>query len=133
MDENIINECQTLAQLDEIEKSFSMTEQQQRSIFERRLEIFHRIARWRTENQEVGLVPTISDFRMRTQREQFLAEWNDDQAILEANNRGGKRSPEEVSDDYDVQIGRGQDDERPFNIESVTQVNIKKFKTTGMN
>ena len=35
--------------------------------------------------------------------------------------------------DEPVQIGRGQDDERPFNIESVTQVNIKKFRTTGMN
>ena len=37
--------------------------------------------------------------------------------------------------DHDVplQVGRGQDDERPFNIESLTQVNIKKFRTTGMN
>ena len=39
---------------------------------------------------------------------------------------------EEMIDGEAVQIGRGQD-ERPFNIESVTQVNIKKFRTTGMN
>ena len=36
-------------------------------------------------------------------------------------------------DDEPVQIGPGQDDERPFNIVSVTQVNIKKFRTTGRN
>ena len=36
-------------------------------------------------------------------------------------------------DDEPVPIGRGQDDERPFNIESVTQMNIKMFRTTGMN
>ena len=34
---------------------------------------------------------------------------------------------EEMIDGETVQIGRGQD-ERPFNIESVTQVNIKKFR-----
>ena len=50
-------------------------------------------------------------------------------------NRGEKRSYDEMpdGDDEPVQIGRGQDDERPFNIESVTQVNIKKIRTTGMN
>ena len=37
-----------------------------------------------------------------------------------------------MTDGEAVQIGRSQD-ERPFNIESVTQVNIKKFRTTGMN
>ena len=35
--------------------------------------------------------------------------------------------------DEQMQFGRGQDDERPFNIESVTQVNIEKSRTTGMN
>ena len=50
-------------------------------------------------------------------------------------NRGEKRSYDEMldGDDEPVQISRGQDDERPFNIGSVTQVNIKKFRTTGMN
>ena len=35
--------------------------------------------------------------------------------------------------DEPIQVGRGQDNERPFNIESVTQVNIKQFRTTVMN
>ena len=40
--------------------------------------------------------------------------------------RGQKRSNDETLD------GNGPvQDEKPFNIESVTQVNIKKFRTTG--
>ena len=90
-----------------------------------------------------------------------LVGWNNDEVILQANrgekrsydemldgdepvqmndalqlNRGEKRSYDKMldgDDDEPVQIGRGQDDEKPFNIESVTQVNIKKFRTTGMN
>ena len=49
-------------------------------------------------------------------------------------NRGEKRSYEKVLDgDELLLVGRCQDNERPFNIESVTQVNIKKFRKTGMN
>ena len=50
-------------------------------------------------------------------------------------NQGKKRSYDEMldGDDEPVQICRGQDDERPFNIESITRVNIKKFRMTGMN
>ena len=49
-------------------------------------------------------------------------------------NPSEKRSYEEMLDgDEPLQVGHGQDDERLFNIESVTQVNIKKFRTTGIN
>ena len=52
---------------------------------------------------------------------------------LQLNRGGEKRFYEEMLDgDEPLQIGRGQDDERPFNIESVTQVNIKKFRTTSI-
>ena len=54
---------------------------------------------------------------------------------LQLNGGGGgeKRSYKEMLDgDEPLQIGRGQDDERPFNIESVAQVNIKKFRTTSI-
>ena len=108
----------------------------------------------------MGLAPDLIDTWTPEQRERFLREWNNDEAILQANrgekmsydemmdgdepvqmndalqlNRGEKRSYDEMldGDDEPVQIGRGQDDERPFNIGSVTQVNIKKFRTTGMN
>ena len=133
----------------------TLTEQEQRLVFERQMEIFQRIAEWRMENERMGLVPDISDTWTPEQREAFLRDWFDDQVILQTNHgekrsheeinegastsqtgRGQKRSYEEMldgDDDEPVEIGRGQDDEKPFNIESVTQVNIKKFKTTGMD
>ena len=39
----------------------SLTEEEQRLVFERKLEIFQRIAQWRAENQELGLSSDISD------------------------------------------------------------------------
>ena len=106
----------------------------------------------------MGLAPDLIDTWTPEQRERFLREWNNDEVILQANrgekmsydemmdgdepvqmndalqlNRGEKRSYDEMldGDDEPVQIGRGQDYERPFNIGSVTKVNIKKFRTTG--
>ena len=132
-----------------------IADQEQRLVFERQMEIFQRIVEWGMENERMGLVPGISDTCTPEQREAFLRDWFDDEVILPANH-GEKRSHEEINegastsqtgrgqkrsydemldgdDDEPVQIGRGQDDERPFNVESVTQVNIKKFRTTGMN
>ena len=74
---------------------------------------------------------TVSDFWTPHQRQKYSSEWNDDQTILESLQvgRGQKRTFDEMQDDAQV----AQDEERPFNIESVTQVNTKKFRTTGMN
>ena len=60
------------------------------------------------------------------QREIFLRDWFDDRSINEGalqTGRGEKRSYEE--DD--------EDDERPYAIENVKEVNIKKFRTKGTN
>ena len=96
-----ISKCQTQAELAEFERIHVLNEEQQRLVFERRLEIFRRIARWRTENQEVGLEPTIFilDFWTLAQREQFLSDWNDNEAILESpqTGRGQKRTFEEIN------------------------------------
>ena len=63
---------------------------------------------------------------MPEQRPRFLDEWNDDQSMLQLGG-GQKRSRDEIHDEP------AQDDERPFYIESVTQVNTKKFRTNAMN
>ena len=154
MNKEIIN-CHTIAELNSLQRMHTLTDQEQRLVFERQMEIFQRIAEWRMENERMGLVPDISDTWTPEQREAFLHDWFDDHVILQANH-GEKRSHEEINegastlqtgrslkrsydemldgdDDEPVQIVRGQDDERPFNIESVTQVNIKKFRTTGRN
>ena len=75
--EEKINACQTLADIAEL------NEEERRSVFERRLQIFLRIQKWREENKRLGLEPTISDFWTPEQRQRFLDEWNDDSYIIE--------------------------------------------------
>ena len=64
------------------------------------------------------------------QRQRFL-DWNDDSYIMEAS-RGEKRTYDEMmGKEPTEQVGHG--DERPFYIESVRQVNMKKFRTKAMS
>ena len=54
-----------------------LTEEEQRLVFERKLEIFQRIAQWRAENQELGLSPDISDNWTPALRERLISYyWN---------------------------------------------------------
>ena len=97
MDEKI-NACQTLADIVELERTHSLNEEEQRFVFERRLQIFLRIQESREENKKLGLEPTISDSWTPEQRQRFLDEWNDEQTILESVQvgRGQKRSHDEI-------------------------------------
>ena len=142
--EEKINACQTLAELAELERTHSLNEEEQRLVFERRLWIFLRIYEWREENERLGLEPTISDFWTPEQRETYLRDWLDDSDAIEAI-RGEKRTHDEMMNEepsisYQVneevlQMGRGEvdDNERPFYIESIRQVNTKKFRMKAMN
>ena len=103
---------------------------------------------WRSENEQLGLAPDINDTWTPMQRQRFLQDWQDDEIMLQPV-RGQKRSYEEMAADDDwapvTQVGRGHkrsheemddDDDSdgiPFIVESVKQVNVKKFKTTDMN
>ena len=134
--EEKISACQTLAELAELERIHSLNEEEQRLVFERRLQIFQRIHEWREENKNLGLEPAISDFWTPEQRQRFLDEWSDDSYIIEAT-RGEKRTYDEMMSEEPStsQMGRGEvdegDNERPFYIESVRQVYTKKFKTNA--
>ena len=132
--EEKINACQTLAELAELERTHLLHEEEQRLVFERRLQIFQRIYEWREENKKLGLEPTISDFWTPEQRQRFLDEWSDDSYIIEAS-RGEKRTYDEMMSEEPStsQLGRGEvdDNERPFYIESARQVYAKKFKTNA--
>ena len=142
--EEKINAFQTLADIAELERTHLLNEEERRLVFERRLRIFLRIHEWREENERLGLESTISDFWTPEQRETYLRDWLDDSDVMEAV-RGEKRTHdkmmnEEPSTSHQIneevlQMSRGEvdDNERPFYIESVTQVNTKKFKTKAMN
>ena len=134
--EEKINACQTLAELCELERIHSLNEEEQRLVFERRLQLFQRIHEWREENKKLGIEPGISDFWTPEQRQRFLNEWNEDSYIIEAS-RGEKRTHDEMMSEEPStsQLGRGEgdegDNERPFYIVSARQVYTKKFKTNA--
>ena len=111
----------------ELERTHSLNEEEQRLVFERRLQIFTQIQRRREENKKLSLEPTISDTWNPQQREKFSRDWLDNSDIVEAM-RGEKHTHEGA-----LQTGRGDDNERPLYIESVTQANTKKFRTKAMN
>ena len=72
----------------------------------------------------MGLESTISDYWTSGQREIFLRDWFDYHSINEGalqTGRGEKRSYED------------DDDERPYAIDKVKEVNTKKFRTKGTN
>ena len=142
--EEKVNACQTLAELAELERTHSLNEGEQRLVFERRLCIFLRIHGWREENERLGLAPSISDFWTPEQHETYLRDWLDDADVIEAI-RGEKRTHDEIMNEEPstshqvneevLQTGRSEvdDNERPFYVESVRQVNTKKFRTKAMN
>ena len=106
--EKKINGCQTLAEHCELERTHLLNEEEQRLVFERRLQIFQRIHEWREENKKLGIEPAISDFWTPEQRQRFLNEWNDDSYIIEAS-RGKKRTHDEMMSEepFTSQVGRG--------------------------
>ena len=103
---------------------------------------------WRLENEQLGLAPDLTDTWTPMQRQRFLQDWQDDEIMLQPV-PGQKRSYEEMAAEDDwapvTQVGRGHkrsheeiDDNDDsdgilFIVKSVKQVNVKKFKTTGMN
>ena len=57
--EEKINACQTLADIAELERTHLLNEEEQRLVFERRLQIFLRIYEWREENKKFVLNPPV--------------------------------------------------------------------------
>ena len=91
------------------------------------------ISNWHSENEQLGIVPNLTDIWTPEQRKRSLREWQDDEVIVQTA-RSEKRMYEdndeacEVSDDEE-QRGRGQDG---FSVEKRGEVNVKKFKTKDM-
>ena len=143
---------ETLKEIDEYAMKNALRDEERRALFERRMQIFFRIREWREENKQLGLEPTISDHWTPEQRESFLRDWLDDSPIIEATCCEERTYDEMMNEDPFEQVnegastsqaGRGEkrthkgvgddDDERPYVIENVKEVNIKKFRTKGTN
>ena len=137
---------ETLKEIDDYESKNVLTDEERRALFERRMQISFRIRDWREENGKLGLEPTISDNWTPQQRESFLRDWFGDSPIIEACRCEERRYDEEPFEQVNEgastsQGGRGEkrmhddddEDERPYAIENVKEVNIKKFRTKGTN
>ena len=74
MDKEIIN-CHTIAELNSLQRMHTLTDQEQRLVFEKQMEIFQRIREWRLENEQLGLAPDLTDTWTPEQRERFLCEY----------------------------------------------------------
>ena len=101
-----------------------LSEMEQRLVFERKMEIFQRIREWRFENERLGIAPDLTDTWTPEQRERFLRDWQDEELPMQ----GQKRSCEEMGSDDEPQIGRGQDVDNAFTVESTKQVNVLFFE-----
>ncbi len=151
--ESKIKECQMIAELLVLESQNVLNELEECLVFERKMEIFLRIKKWHLENEQLGIVPDLTDTWTPEQRQRFLCDWQDEELPMRMN-RCEKRSYEETSsDDEEPQVGcgqkrsyeetsnddneSGQDDgaarSNVFTVQSVKQVNVKKFKTTGVD
>ena len=129
--ERRIKECQTIAELLTLENQSVFNESEKRLLFERKMEIFVRIRGWRLENERLGLIPELTDTWTPEQRERFLCDWGNDEPQV---GHGQKRSHEETIND-DIETGQDDDAETSdaFTVVGVRQVNMKKFKTTGVD
>ncbi len=94
------------------------------------MEILQRVREWHLENKRSGIVSNLTDTWTPEQRERFLREWRDDEIL-----RHGQKRPYEEMDSEEPQVGRGQDDDDDDDnglfVKETSQVNVKKFRTTG--
>jgi hypothetical protein len=92
-----IKDCQTIAELTALERLNTLSEAEQRLVFEKKMEIFQRIREWRIENERLGLVADLSDTWTPEQRARFLYDWQNDEPLLQVG-CGQKRSYDEMND-----------------------------------
>ena len=92
-----IKDCQTIAELTALVRLNTLSEAEQRFVFEKKMEIFQRIREWRIENERLWLVTDLSDTWTPEQRERFVYDWRNDEPLLQVG-CGQKRSCDEMND-----------------------------------
>ena len=122
-----IKDCQTIAELTVLESSNTLSETEQRLVFEKKMEIFQRIREWRIENERLGLVADLSDTWTPEQRERFVYDWQNDEPFLQVGG-GQKISYDEMNDGATDEVS-----DNYFTVTYVKQVKVKQFRTTGVD
>ena len=72
-----------MADLSTLERLHVLSDYEQDLLFEKKVEIICRTAEWGMENEQVGLVASLSDSWTPEQCERFLFDWQNDEPLLE--------------------------------------------------
>jgi hypothetical protein len=89
-----ISDCQTIAELNALEKMYVLSEAEQRLVYAKKVEIISRLLEWGIENERQGLTANLSDSWTPEQRQHFMFDWNNDeplQQMISLNNGHLKR------------------------------------------
>ncbi|CAB4017782.1 Hypothetical predicted protein [Paramuricea clavata] len=136
---DLIKACEAESELDFLqESSFMLTDEQKEAVLQQRI-IFWTNAMAEDIKREnpVGVVNGFMDNWTEDQRRLFNEDWANDDGLCEEleqlpeppeNQKGEGSKRKHASDDVPL---KRQRPEEYFNIKSVKQVNVRKFRTTG--
>ena len=144
---DFINACETESELDFLQESFVLTDEQKETVLQQRIIIwtnaiadniehgnaFNGLMASRTENIQQE---TVFDDRMANwteeQRSKFIADWTNDEGLVDFDSQPqeghGMKRPHENEPETS---NKRQKDENYFTIKSAKQVSVRKFNTTG--
>jgi hypothetical protein len=134
---DLIKACETESELDFLQESFVLTEEQKEAVLQQRI-IFstNAMAEDIARENPVGVVDGFMDNWTDDQRRLFNEDWENDEGLCELEqlpeppkNQMGEGSKRKHAND-DVPSKR-QRPEEYFTIKSAKQVNVRKFRTTG--
>ena len=134
---DLIRACETESELDFLQESLVLTEEQKEAIFQQRIIFWtNAMAEDIARENPVGIVDGFMDNWTEDQRRQFNEDWENDEGLCELeqfpepleNQMGEGNKRKHASDDVPLKRLRP---EEYFTIKSVKQVNVRKFRTTG--
>ena len=134
---DLIKACETESELDFLQESFVLTEEQKEAVLQQRIILWtNAMAEDIARENPVGVVDGFMDNWTVDQRRQFNEDWANDDGLCELeqfpepseNQIGEGRKRKHASDD--IPLKRQRPDEY-FTIKSAKQVNARKFRTTG--
>jgi hypothetical protein len=134
---DLIKACKTESELNLLQKSFMLTDDQQEAVLQQRIIFWTNAMADDIERENPdGVVDGFMDNWTEDQRRQFNEDWANDEGLCELEqlpepleNQMGEGSKRKHASD-DVPLKRRRPEEY-FSINSVKQVNVRKFKTTG--
>ena len=144
---DLIKACETESELDFLQESFVLTDEQKEKVLQQRIIIwtnaiadnmehgnaFDGLMASRTENiQQETVFDDLMANWTEEQRSKFIADWTNDEGLVDFDNQPqeghGMKRPHENEPETS---NKRQKDDDYFTIKSAKQVSVRKFSTTG--